>query len=69
MDLVRERSNTTIDVTAFRRAWLDLNGMSALTIEQVDSLKKQMKDLGVYPTLEYYYYDREQKINDDTRRM
>lgn len=69
MDLVRERSNLTIDVNALRRCWLDINRLETFSIEEIDKLKEEMKQLGVYPSMEYYYYDREAKIDDDTRRI
>lgn len=69
MDLTRERSTLTVDTEALRRFWADINGMSALTLEEIDQIKDEAKEAGVYPTLDYYYLNREDRMNDNTRRL
>jgi len=69
MDLIKERNNITIDTDAMRRTWMDINGMNALSIKEIDSLKDQMIEAGAYPSLDYYYLDREGRMDDSTRRL
>jgi hypothetical protein len=69
MDLTRERSNVSIDIEAMRRTWADLNGLNALTIDEIESLKDQMLDAEAYPTMDTYYMNREEKMDDATRRV
>ena len=68
MDLIKERSNQTLDIEAMHRAWLDLNFMEGLSVAKINKHKDQLKQLGAYPTMDYYYMDREQRMNDETKR-
>lgn len=69
MDLISERSNQTVNSDNLYRCWANLTGLSALSVDEINRHKNNCKELGIYPTMDYYYMDREQRINDETARI
>ena len=57
-----------LNLTELQRLYLDLNGMQALSIDEINALNQKAKHL--YPDIkEYFYWNREEGINQYYKRF
>jgi acyl-CoA oxidase len=68
MELTREREGKKNITKDLQRLWHDLFGCDTLSLDQIDKLKQECKERGVYPDLEHYYLNREELMNYDLKR-
>jgi len=69
MELTNERKGQGKLTTELTRLWYDLFGCEPLSLMEIEKLKKEASNRGIYPDLEHYYLNREELLNYDLQRV